>query len=279
VARILDTLDTFQEYGRVAFMDTPVIRESRMKEMYEGAHPEVFEAFYAGAGASAEGRSAVVRELTLVRERAREGGEVLHRIIPEVEEAVREAMGVAPDPEPLHVLMVGSYSANVLVGRLGEDVAVFHCLEWFQSEEGTRVLVAHEDAHAWHETVLGTRPPEDDAAWMAFSEGLANRVSRQVVPGRPDDDYFWFGHEGFEEWLPWCREHRAELFARFRAELDEEGTAETFFGSGLVEKRWRVGYYLADELVGGFGRPLPELAALGVDEGRALVREALAGFG
>jgi hypothetical protein len=276
VARILDTLDAFQEFGRKAFTDSPVIRESRMKELYEAAYPEVFEAFYSAAGGTREGRSAVVRELTLVRDRAREGGEALHRLIPEVEPAVREALGVAPDPEPLHVLMVGTYSANVLVGRLGDDVAVFHCLEWFQSEEGSRVLVAHEDAHAWHETVLGSRPPQDDAAWMAFSEGLATRVSREVVPGRPDDDYFWFGHEGFEDWLPWCREHRDELLARLRDELDEEGTAEAFFGSGLVEKRWRVGYYLADELVGGLDRPLPELAALSVDEGRALVREALA---
>ena len=276
MARILDTLDAFQEFGRKAFTDSPVIRESRMKELYEAAYPEVFEAFYSAAGGTREGRSAVVRELTLVRDRAREGGGALHRLIPEVEPAVREALGVAPDPEPLHVLMVGTYSANVLVGRLGDDVAVFHCLEWFQSEEGSRVLVAHEDAHAWHETVLGSRPPQDDAAWMAFSEGLATRVSRQVVPGRPDDDYFWFGHEGFDDWLPWCREHRDELLARLRDELDEEGTAEAFFGSGLVEKRWRVGYYLADELVGGLDRPLPELAALSVDEGRDVVREALA---
>jgi hypothetical protein len=275
VARILDTLDAFQEFGRKAFMDTPVIRESRMKEVYENAYPEVFEAFYAGAGASAEGRSAVVRELTLIRDRAQEGGEVLHRLIPEVEEKVRDALGVSPDPEPLHVLMVGSYSANVLVGRLGDDVAVFHCLEWYQSEEGSRVLIAHEDAHAWHETVLGSRPPSDDAAWMAFSEGLANQVSRAVVPGRPDDDYFWFGHEGFEDWLPWCREHRGELLARFRDELDAEGTAETFFGSGLVEKRWRVGYYLADLVVGAMDRPLPELVALSADEARSAVRETL----
>jgi hypothetical protein len=276
VARILDTLDAFQEFGRKAFMDTPVVRESRMKELYESAYPEVFEAFAAAGGASGEGRSAVVRELTLVRERAKEGGEVLHRILPEVEESVRRVLGLAPDPAPLHVLMVGPYSANVLVGRLGDDVAVFHCLEWFQSEEGSRVLVAHEDAHAWHETLLGGRPPQDDAAWMAFSEGLANRVSRQAVPGRADEDYFWFGHEGFEDWLPWCREHRGELLARFRDELDDEGTAEAFFGSGLVEKRWRVGYYLADELVGGLGRSFAELVTLSVDEGRALVRDALA---
>jgi hypothetical protein len=275
VARIIDTLPAFEEYARTSFVDSPIVREQNWRDVYEQTHPEVFEAFYADQGI-VEGRAAVVRELTLVRQRAAEGGPFLQQAIEELEPAVRDAMGVAPTPDPIHVLMVGAYSANVLVGRLGDDVAVFHCLEWFQSEEGSRVLVAHEDAHAWHQIVLGTRPSEDDAAWMAFSEGLATQVSRQVVPGRPDDDYFWFGHEGFEDWLPWCREHRAELLARFRDELDAEGTAQAWFGSGLVEKRWRLGFFVADELVAGLGRPLPELVALSVDEARAAVREALA---
>ncbi|HEX2700209.1 MAG TPA: hypothetical protein VHM89_08425 [Acidimicrobiales bacterium] len=275
MARILDILPSFEEFARKTFVDSPTVRESRWKDVYESVHPEVFEAFYAGQGESV-GTSAVVRELTIVRERVSEGGPVLHRVIEELEPAVREALGVAPTPDPLHVLMVGPYSVNVLVSRLGDDVALFHCLEWFQSEEGSRVLVAHEDAHAWHRIALGLAPPAADAAWTAFSEGLATRVSRQVVPDRPEDDYFWFGHEGFEDWLPWCGEHRDELVARFREELDEEGTAETFFGAGLVEKRWRVGYYLADLLVGSMDAPLPELVALSVDEARAAVREALA---
>ncbi|MGH9178949.1 MAG: hypothetical protein ACRD0N_10400 [Acidimicrobiales bacterium] len=275
MARIIDTLPAFEEYARSSFVDSPVMREQNWRDVYEMTNPEVFEAFYADQDV-VEGRSAVVRELTLVRQRAAEGGPAVQRAIEELEPAVREAMGVAPTPDPLHVLMVGAYSANVLVGRLGDDVAVFHCLEWFQSEEGSRVLVTHEDAHAWHQIVLGTRPPEDDAAWTAFSEGVATQVSRRVVPGRPDDDYFWFGHEGFEDWLPWCQEHRAELLARFRDELDGEGTAEAWFGSGLVEKRWRLGYFVADELVGGMGQPLPELVAMSVDEARAAVREALA---
>ena len=275
MARILDILPSFEEFARKTFVDSPTVRESRWKDVYESVHPEVFEAFYAGQGESV-GTSAVVRELTIVRERVSEGGPVLHRVIEELEPAVREALGVAPTPDPLHVLMVGPYSVNVLVSRLGDDVALFHCLEWFQSEEGSRVLVAHEDAHAWHRIVLGLAPPAADAAWTAFSEGLATRVSRQVVPDRPEDDYFWFGHEGFEDWLPWCVEHRDELVARFREELDEEGTAETFFGAGLVEKRWRVGYYLADLLVGSMDAPLPELVALSLDEARAAVREALA---
>lgn len=275
MARIVDILPSFEEFARKTFVDSPMVREARWKDLYEGANPEIFEAFYAGQGDKV-GKSAVVRELTIVRDRVTDGGPVLHRVIEEVEPAVRDALGLAPTPEPLHVLMVGPYSVNVLVGPMGDDMAVFHCLEWFQSEEGSRVLVAHEDAHAWHRIVLGTVPPADDAAWTTFSEGMATRVSREVVPGRPEEDYFWFGHEGFEDWLPWCVEHRDELVARFRDELDNEGTAETFFGSGLVEKRWRVGYYLADLVVAAMDRPLPELVALSVDEARAAVREVLA---
>ena len=275
MSRILDILPSFEEYARKTFVDSPVVREARWKDLYESAHPDVFAAFYADQG-DKEGRSAVVRELTIVRDRVREGGPVLHRVIEEVEPAVRDALGVAPTPDPLHVLMVGPYSINVLVGSMGDDVTVFHCLEWFQSEAGSRVLVAHEDAHAWHRIVLGLLPPAEDAAWTAFSEGLATLVSRRVVPDRPEEDYFWYGHEGFEDWLPWCVEHRDELLARFRDELDHEGTAETFYGSGLVDKRWRVGYYLADLLVASLDRPLPELVTLSVDDARTAIREALA---
>lgn len=274
--RLLDTTAAFEDFARKAFLDSPVIRGQRLRETYEAAHPEVFSAFYAQQPGQ-EGRSAVVRELTMVRERVQDGAPVLRRLVDEVEPAVRDALGVAAGdgPEPLHVLMVGPYSVNVLVGRLGDDVALFHCLEWYRSEEGARVLMAHEDTHAWHRGLLDADPPEGDAAWLAFSEGLAARVSRAVVPGRPDEDYYWYGHEGFEDWLPWCREHRAGLMARLRDEIDEPGAADTFFGGGLVDKRWRVGYFLADELVAALDRPLPELARLGVDEARDAVRGVL----
>lgn len=275
MARIVDILPAFEEFARKTFVDTPFVRESKWKELYEAAHPEIFEAFYAGQPGVA-GRSAVVRELSIVRDRVSEGGPTLHRVIEDVEPAVRDALGLAPTPDPLHVLLVGPYSINVLVAPMGDDMAVFHCLEWFQSEEGSRVLVAHEDTHAWHRLVLGGAPPDDDAAWTAFSEGLATLVSKVVVPGRPEADYFWYGHEGFEDWLPWCEEHCDELLARFRQEIDEPGTAEAFFGSGLVEKRWRVGYYLADLLVGSLAAPLSELVTLSVDDARSAIREALA---
>src|SRR5262249_26542167 len=119
-------------------------------------------------------------------------------------------------------------------------------------------------------------PPEDDAAWLAFSEGVAIQASRELVPGRPETEYFWYGHPDVEDWLPWCRENRDQILARFAGGLGESWTTDAFFGSGVVAERWRVGYYVADEVVKALDRPLPELAKMGPAEGKAAVTEVLA---
>ena len=274
MARILDTAPTFDSFARSAFLESPLIRERLWEERYEGEHREVFDAFYAGSG-NPTGRSNLVRDLSTVRSRVRAAAPVERRLIEEVEPAVQAALGLPADPSPQHVLVVGSFSVDADVGRLGDDVALFHCLEWFHGEEGMRVLVAHEDAHAWHEIALGVVPPEDDPAWMAFYEGVAIRASREVVPGRPAEQYFWYGHGGFADWLPWCDERRQELLDGFAADLDDPGAVEKWFGGGVVDGRWRLGYYLADVLVGRLGRPLPELVTMSVDDARAAIRTAL----
>ena len=274
MARIVDTTPAFEEFASQAFLESPVIREQQWVESYEGAHPDVFEAFYAQQGPPERGNP-LVRELTRVRRQAEEGGAATRSVIEEVEPAVADVLGLPGEPSPLHVLIVGRFSTNAVVGRLDGEVALFHCLEWFGSREGTQVLVAHEDTHAWHELALGQEGP-DDPAWTAFSEGLAIQVSRAVVPDRSEDDYFWYGHAGFEDWLPWCREHRDNLVRLFAASLDDPEATERFFGGGLVEGRWRVGYFVADELVGAMGRAPADLARLSVDEGRDAIRQALA---
>ena len=274
MARIVDTTPAFEEFAAAAFLESPVMREQQWVERYEAAHPDVFAAFYAEQGQPERGNP-LVRELSRVRQQAREGGAATKAVIEEVEPAVARALGLPETPSPVHVLMVGRFTANAVVGRLDGEVALFHCLEWFRSEEGSRVLVAHEDAHAWHEIALGDSPP-DDPAWTAFSEGMAIHTSRTVVPGRAEEDYFWYGHPGFEDWLPWCTEHRGEVMTLFASSLDDPDATENFFGGGLVEGRWRVGYFVADELVRELERPLPELARMGVDEARAAIRQLLA---
>jgi hypothetical protein len=243
------------------------------EEGYEAAHPEVFAAFYAVAPERA-GRSALARDLSRVREVARAAAPVMAQLITEVEPDVAVALGMEGAALPRHVLMVGPMSTNVVVGSIDGETTLFHCLEWFHEGEGARVLVAHEDSHAFHRAQLDGPVPAD-AAWTAFYEGLAAQVSRTVVPGRPEDDYFWYGHEGFSEWLPWCQKHRDDLIERFRVGLDDPETGEAFFGSGLVDGRWRVGFYLADDLVGRLGRSLPELVSMTADEGRDAIRQAL----
>jgi hypothetical protein len=278
VARILDTTPAFEAYARTAFLESTAVREQQWQDRYEGAHAEVFESFYAKEPAT-DGRKALVRELSSLRQRVGEAAPALTGIVEEVDRQVKAALGVTAASAPVHVLIVGPSSTNAVVGRLGDDVALFHCLEWFRSPDGARVLAAHEDAHAWHEIALGEEPPTDDVAWMAFSEGMAIHASRAVVPGRPEDDYFWFGYDGFEDWLAWCQERRDELVRRFGEALDDPAAVDTFFGAGLVEGRWRVGYFVADEVVKGLGRTLPELAAMSVAEGREAVRAALATAG
>ena len=274
VVRIVDTVPAFEAYARTAFLDSPGVREEHWRTRYEGAYPDVFAAFYAKEP-STDGRKALVRELSALRQRVGEAAPAMDRILRDVDPVVRDAMGISSGTEPVHVLMVGPSSINAVVGRIGDDVALFHCLEWFRTEAGARVLAAHETAHAWHEVGLGVEPPADDLAWTALSEGMAIAASRVVVPGRAEDDYFWFGYEGFEDWLAWCQEHRDDLIGRFAAALDEPGSMDQFFGAGLVDGRWRAGYFVADEVVKGLGRTLPELAAMTVEEGGGAVREHL----
>lgn len=260
-------------------MESPLRRELLWKDTYQAANSDVFKGFAEVSGGAGDGLAAMVRQFSEVRQRVREAAPVVTLIIDEVDPDVARVLAVDTDPAPLHVLMVGTFATPSTVGALGDDVAVFHCLEWFQTPEGTRVLVAHEDAHAWHRIALqqkGQQEPEDDLAWMVFSEGFASAVSRAVVPDAAEIDYFWYGHPESQGWLPWCQEHLEELAKHVRASLDIPEAIETFFGAGLVDGKWRVGHYLADQLVGSMGLSLPELAALSVDEARAAVRDALA---
>lgn len=278
MTRILDTTPDFVALTKAAFLQDPVSRRDLWDKRYRARYPAVFDAFFAGQGAR-EQVPALVHRLSDVRKVVDTAAPVMPALIEEVEPAVREALGIVDVPEPLHVLMVGTFSTNACVVHVDDDIAVLHCLEWFSDPETTRVLVAHEDTHAWHETVRGSSLPED-LAWTAFAEGLALQVSRAVVPDRPEADYFWYGVAGFEDWLPWCREHRDLLLDRFAESLDNEGgegddATEAFFGAGFVEQRWRTGFYVADELVRSLDVSPPDLVRMDADEARKALRTAL----
>ena len=280
ITRIRDTLPAFEAFARKAGLESPLKRELLWKDHYRAANVDVFRGFDEATAGATNGMPAMVRELSSIRTRVREAAPVMTAMIEEVDPTLQELLGLPEEPAPLHVLMVGAFTTNSAVGRVGDEVAVFHCLEWFQSPEGTKVLIAHEGSHGWHEIALaraGETPPVDDMAWMIFSEGLATQVSRAAVPGAPGIDYFWYGHPEAQGWLPWCEEHAEELRKHLWASLEIPEAIDTFFGGGLVDGKWRVGYYVADQVVAGLGMTLPELAALGVDDARRAVRDALGG--
>lgn len=275
--RILDTLPAFQEFARRAFLEAPAIRETIWEEVYAGAHPEVFACLHDRFGDGS--LAAVVRDLSRIRRRVEQGHEVIGEVIEEVDPAVAELLDtIHLDPGPLHVLLVGTLATNAFVDSLDGDVAVFHCLEWYTGRGSTRVLTAHEDTHAWHRLLLPDQPQEaEDLLWALFVEGMAIQVSRRLAPDQPEEYHFFYGVEGFEEWLPWCRDNHDMLLAGFRDALDapEEDVYTRYFGGGFVEGHWRVGFYLADAVVGGLGREPAELARMRPAEAHEAVRRAL----
>jgi hypothetical protein len=127
MAHIIDTAGDFEEYARRAALKGMVDRELLWRQLYEGGRPELFEAFRASPGVG-EDRHALVRDLSSLREQARRAAPVVRQMVQEVEPAVAEALGLPPDPAPVHVLLVGNASINAVVGRLDGDVALFHCL-------------------------------------------------------------------------------------------------------------------------------------------------------
>jgi len=274
--RLLDTIPSFLAYAKRAGPEAPWLREDLWEKQYRSAHPEVFEAYAVHQGEPALGH--LSHRLYTVRQRVEQAASLWPAILEEAEPRVRTLLGAEDVASPLHVLMVGTFTTNAFVGRLGSEPAVFWCLEWFSNPEAARVLVAHETAHAFHQELLGAAPPDNDLAWTCLFEGLAVQASREAFPGRPEEEYFWYGMGRFEDWLTWCREHRADLLAMFRRALEEEdpGAVETFFEGGEVEGHWRTGFFVADHVVSALRRPLGELARLNPDEARRAIREGLA---
>lgn len=273
--RVIDTTQDFLSFAAEVQLESPLIREMRWREQYEAAHPDVFEAYYTAQG-SRDRPATMIQNLARVRRHVDDTAQALPRIIEEVDPEVGRVMGYPEGEGPVHVLLVGTAGANAIVGRLGDETAVFHLLEWVQAPSAARIAVAHETAHGWHQIHLDETPPGDeDVAWMTFSEGLAIRVSRAVAPDQPEQDYFWYGIPGFEGWPEWCAEHSGALRRQLLRTLDDPSGAGDLFGAGSLDGHHRTGFHVADALLESMHRPLPELAQWGVGHARSAVRAAL----
>src|SRR5437763_12005805 len=95
MARILDTLGAFETFARKAALETPYQRETLWRDVYEAAHPHVFEGFYSSDG-SPSGRAAVVRELSRIRSRVEEAAPVVRQAIEGAEAGLPGLLGAKP---------------------------------------------------------------------------------------------------------------------------------------------------------------------------------------
>ncbi len=279
VTEIIDTTPAFEEFAAEAALESPVFREKLWRERYEGAYPDVFEGYYATLGSRAR-PTRMVRELAAVRRRVRAYTAILQQVIEDIDPIVRDLVQAPLSPAPVHVLMVGTGATNAIVGRLCGRVAVYHCLEWTQPAAAARVLTAHESTHAWQQTFPNVEAPKPtDLAWLMFWEGVAIQTSRIAVPDRPEQEYFWYGLAGFETWPDWCRARRVQLRERILLGIDgsteAEAEAEAMFTGQVAGEPSRTGYFVADDIVGGLRRTLPELARTRVADARSAVRVAL----
>jgi len=122
VARLLDTIPSFLAYAKRAAPEAPWLRENLWKEQYHSAHPKVFKAYAVHQGEPAPRH--LSHRLYTVRQTVERAAALWPAILEEAEPRVRKLLEAEEVVSPLHVLMVGTFTTNAFVGRLGSEAAV-----------------------------------------------------------------------------------------------------------------------------------------------------------
>ncbi|MGW5015593.1 hypothetical protein ACWEOR_26430 [Micromonospora chalcea] len=190
---------------------------------YLAGHPDVVRALRRDGGWS--DAAGVAAALDGLRGRATElaaRAETVRALLPGGVAAVAGALGWSGDGGPVEcVVLVGRNQANGWAGELNGRYALFLAVEQLGPPEDLDLLVRHEAAHVVHDRGAAIRDwPEYGVANALFTEGLATQVTAELDPGRPDEEYLWFGRPGHRQWLDECRRRWPEILRRVRADLD-----------------------------------------------------------
>ncbi|WFF09699.1 hypothetical protein O7622_14595 [Micromonospora sp. WMMD1076] len=190
---------------------------------YLAAHPDVVRALRRDGGWS--DAAGVASVLDGLRDRAADlaaRAETVRALLPGGVAAVAGALGWSGDGGPVEcVVLVGLNQANGWAGELNGRYALFLAVEQLGPPEDLDLLVRHEAAHVVHDRGAAIRDwPEYGVANALFTEGLATQVTAELDPGRPDEEYLWFGRPGHRQWLDECRRRWPEILRRVRADLD-----------------------------------------------------------
>ncbi|MGW4295348.1 hypothetical protein ACWEH1_20155 [Micromonospora chersina] len=258
----------------------------RWRSRYLARHPDVFQAL--DRDGTWSGAADVADVLLGLRDRASEltaRAQAVRGLLPSAVTAVCGALDWSDAGDPVEcVVLVGLHRANGWADELDGRFALFLAVERLGTPGDDRLLVVHEAAHVVHDRRAGIRDwPDHGVANGLLTEGLATQVSVEVDPGRPDEDYLWFGDPGRRSWLDECRRRWPEILGRVRADLDAtdpEHYAAYFlmrdspFAGDLPK---RCGYLVGLAAVRRLRErhPLPEIASWPLPRARAEISGAL----
>lgn len=199
----------------------------RWRSRYLGRHPEVFRAVDRdGEWSGAQGLSKIMIGLRDGAAELAARAEAVRALLPAGVTVVGDAMGWAGDGRPIEcVVLVGLHRANGWADILDNRLALFLAVEELGPPGDDWLLVLHELAHVIHDRQAAIRDwPDYGVANTLLVEGLATQVSAELDPGRPDEEYLWFGRPGYRPWLDDCRRRWPEILDRIRADLDATDT-------------------------------------------------------
>ncbi|MGR6318566.1 hypothetical protein Q2K19_33210 [Micromonospora soli] len=259
---------------------------ARWRSRYLGRHHDVFRSLDRdGEWTGAENLAAT---LLALRDRAGDlaaRADAVRALLPDGVTAVCATLGWSDPGDPVEcVVLVGLQRANGWADPLDGRYALFLAVEELGPPGDDRLLVLHEGAHVVHDRLAGIRDwPDHGVANALLTEGLATQVSAELDPGRPDEDYLWFGRPGYRPWLDECRGRWPEILNRVHADLDATDLAHhaAYFLmrdsplAGDLPKRcgYLVGLAAVRRLRERYA--LPEIAAWPLPRVRREVRKAL----
>ena len=118
-------------------------------------------------------------------------------------------------------------------------------------------LTAHEIGHLVHFQLREEAGISQGSGpwWQLYCEGVAMHCEHLVAGA---ESWHMRRREGGDDWLDWCRHHRAWLAAEFIGSAHSSDAVRPFFGSWFDIRGYsQTGYFLGLELVKLLGNSLP----------------------
>ncbi len=253
---VIDTFDDFLRYWAVARSKTLPQQIELWETSYMAGYPELLEKQvqnYKGQGfgwreiAKKEVFPKIVENLPLMREARKNLLKVCGPIYEQASQVLEFNFDVT------FIIYVGLGCGAGWATQYGSRPACLFGLEniaeckW-HPQDRLRGLTAHEVGHLVHMARRNEwdsfAKAEQDPLFQLYSEGFAQRCEHLILEGET-----W--HEVQDEnWLSWCRQHKAWLAREYLRRVDVGIPVNDFFGSWFnIQGKRQTGYFLGHEFI------------------------------